>query len=160
MSMYVTVFLRIMLFVSLAVMVFDFLRVEQLFIQMERGYIDGFTVDIITWPGYVVIAVMTIFFIANIIQLILVKKNKNANKYAFLTIEYDVSDERAVENTRKAVSWAFVIILTYSFLILGSYMFVPNYFVDYIWYPLFTTASIPIVGLLTYLITYKVHQFK
>ena len=160
MNMYITVFLRIMLFVSLAVMVFDYLRVEQLFIQMDRGYIDGFEVHIVTWPGYIMIAVLILFLLANVIQFILVMKNKHAEKHAFLTIEYDISDERTVENTHKAVSFAFVIILTYSFLILGSYMFVPNYFVDYIWYPLFTTASIPIVGLMTYLISYKVLQNK
>lgn len=160
MNMYVTVFLRIMLFVSLAVMVYDFLRVEQLFIQMERGYIDGFDVYIVTWPGQVMISITILFVIANIIQLVLVMKKKNANRRAFLSFEYDVSDERTVENTRKAVSWAFSILLIYSFPIIGSYMLVPNYFLDYIWYPLFTTASIPIVGLLTYLITYKVLQYK
>ena len=36
MKIYITIFLRIMLFVSLAFLVFDYLRVEQLFIQMER----------------------------------------------------------------------------------------------------------------------------
>ena len=55
----------------------------------------------------------------------------------FLAAEYDVSDERAVQITHKAVSNAFVFILVYSFFIVGSYMFIPNYFVDYIWYPLF-----------------------
>ena len=51
MSMYIMVFLRIMLLVSLALMVFDYLRVEQLFIQMDRGFIDGFEVYITRWPG-------------------------------------------------------------------------------------------------------------
>lgn len=160
MSMYITVFLRIALFVSLAVMVFDFLRVEQLFIQMERGFIDGFSMTIVSWPGHVMITLAILCVIANIIQLVLVTRNKHAKKRALISFEYDVSDERAVENTRKAVSWAFSILLVYSFLILGSYMMIPNYFVDYIWYPLFTTASIPIVGLLTYLVSYKVLQFR
>lgn len=160
MNMYVTVFLRIALFVSLAVMVFDFLRVEQLFIQMERGFIDGFSVTIVSWPGHVMIGVAILVAIANIIQFVLVRKNKHAHKQAFISFEYDVSDERAVENTRKAVSWAFSILLVYSFLIIGSYIMIPNYFVDYIWYPLFTTTSIPIVGLLAYLVTYKVLQFR
>lgn len=160
MNMYMMVFLRIMLLVSLAVMVFDFLRVEQLFIQMERGFIDGFEVYVTRWPGYVMITITTLFTIANLIQFFRVWKDKRSVKSAFWVAEYDISDERAVQNTHKAVIAAFTILLFYSILIIGSYMFIPNYFVDYTWYPLFTTASIPIVGLLTYLITYKVLQYK
>ncbi|MFJ7934909.1 hypothetical protein [Sporosarcina sp. NPDC096371] len=160
MSMYIMVFLRIMLLVSLAFMVFDFLKVEQLFIQMDRGFIDGFEVYITRWPGYIAMTFTALFVIANLIQLFRVWKNKRSVMNAFLAPEYDVSDERAVQNTHKAVSLAFAVLLLYAFLIIGSYMYIPNYFVDYIWYPLFTTASIPIVGLLTYLITYKVLQFK
>lgn len=160
MSMYITVFLRIMLLLSLAVMVFDYLRVEQLFIQMDRGYIDGFEVFITRWPGFIFIIIVILFVIINTIQFILVRKNKHSVLNAFLAVEYDVSDERAVQITHKAVSNSFVFILVYSFFIVGSYMFIPNYFVDYIWYPLFTTVSIPIVGLLTYLISFKVLQHK
>lgn len=160
MSMYITVFLRIMLLLSLAVMVFDYLRVEQLYIQMDRGFIDGFEVFITRWPGFIFIIIVILFVIINTIQFILVRKNKHSVLNAFLAVEYDVSDERAVQITHKAVSNSFVFILVYSFFIVGSYMFIPNYFVDYIWYPLFTTVSIPIVGLLTYLISFKVLQHK
>ena len=160
MSMYITVFLRIMLLLSVAMMVFDFLRVEQLFIQMERGFIDGFEVSISRWPGYVFITITAFFIIVNLVQLLRVWKNKRSIISAFIAPEYDVSDERAVQNTHKAVSVAFAILLIYSFLIIGSYMYIPNYFVDHTWYPLFTTASIPIIGLLTYLVTYKVLQYK
>ena len=155
MKIYITIFLRIMLFVSLAFMVFEYLRVEQLFIQMERGFIDEISVGIIKWPVYVFVGVVVLLIVNEIIQFLQVRKNKNAVLSAYLTAEYDVSDERAVENTHKAVSLAFVTILTYSFFIIGSYLFIPNYFIDHIWYPMFTTASIPIVGLLMYLITYK-----
>ena len=155
MKIYISIFLRIMLFVSLAFMVFDYLRVEQLFIQMERGFIDEISVGIIKWPVYVFISVVVLLIVNEIIQFLQVRKNKNAVLSAYLTPEFDVSDERAVENTHKAVSLAFVTILTYSFFIIGSYLFIPNYFIDHIWYPMFTTASIPIVGLLMYLITYK-----
>ncbi len=144
-----------MFFVSLAFLVFEYLRVEQLFIQMERGFIDEISVDIIKWPVYVFIVVVVLLMANEIIQFLQVKKNKNSILSAYLTAEYDVSDERAVENTQKAVSLSFVVILSYSFFMIGSYLFIPNYFIDHIWFPLFTTASIPIVGLLTYLITYK-----
>jgi hypothetical protein len=155
MRIYITIFLRIMLFVSLAVLVFDYLRVEQLFIQMERGFIDDVSVRVIKWPGYVFISVVVLLMATEIIRFFQVRKNKNSILSAYLTSEYDVADERAVANTHKAVSLAFVVILTYSFFMIGSYLFIPNYFIDHIWFPLFTTASIPIVGLLTYLITYK-----
>lgn len=160
MKTYLTVFLRIALFVSLAGMVFDDFRIQQKFILMERGLIEEFIVDINTWPGKVFIVSTSLFLLATIIQSIGVIRNKNAIGKAFFTPEYDVSDERAVKNTQTAVSFAFSIILVYSFIVLGSYMFVPNYFIDYPWYPLFTTASIPIVGLLVYLITYKALECK
>ncbi|MDW0118211.1 hypothetical protein QTL97_14860 [Sporosarcina thermotolerans] len=160
MKMNIAVFLRIMLFISLSVMVYDYLKLEQSFIQMERGFIDGFSLYISPWPGLFVIITTILFLVANIVLVIIVWRNKNADKRSFLTFEYDVSDERAVGNTRKAVSHAFSILLIYSLLMIGSYMYIPNYFVDHIWYPLFTTASIPIVGLISYLIVYKVLQYK
>jgi hypothetical protein len=63
MRIYITIFLRIMLFVSLAVLVFDYLRVEQLFIQMERGFIDEVSVGVIKWPGYVFISVVVLLMV-------------------------------------------------------------------------------------------------
>ncbi|MGG0670093.1 hypothetical protein [Sporosarcina koreensis] len=160
MKMNIAVFLRIMLFISLSVMVYDYLKLEQSFIQMERGFIDGFSMYISPWPGNFFLITTLLFLLANIVIMINVWRNKNADKRSFLTFEYDVSDERAVGNTRKAVSHAFSILLIYSLLMIGSYMYIPNYFVDHIWYPLFTTASIPIVGLISYFIVYKVLQYK
>ncbi len=149
-----------MLFISLSVMVYDYLKLEQSFIQMERGFIDGFSMYISPWPGNFFLITTLLFLLANIVIMINVWRNKNADKRSFLTFEYDVSDERAVGNTRKAVSHAFSILLIYSLLMIGSYMYIPNYFVDHIWYPLFTTASIPVVGLISYFIVYKVLQYK
>lgn len=160
MKMNIAVFLRIMLFISLSVMVYDYLKLEQSFIQMERGFIDGFSMYISPWPGNFFLITTLLFLLANIVIMINVWRNKNADKRSYLTFEYDVSDERAVGNTRKAVSHAFSILLIYSLLMIGSYMYIPNYFVDHIWYPLFTTASIPIVGLISYFIVYKVLQYK
>lgn len=155
MKMYITVSLRILLFIATAWVVYDYLRVEQLFIQMERGFIDEFSVEVVTWPGIVFIISVILLILTISIQFFLVIKNKNSVLKAYYTPEFDVSDERAVENSQKSVGLAFSVILVYSFFILGSYMFLPNYFVDHIWYPMFTTASIPIVGLLIYLMTYK-----
>ncbi|MGE7543279.1 hypothetical protein [Sporosarcina newyorkensis] len=64
-NVFLAVSLRILLFVALAVMVFDFLRVEQLFIQMDRGLLDGFSVDISNWPGYMLLGILFLFIIAN-----------------------------------------------------------------------------------------------
>ncbi|WP_339250917.1 hypothetical protein NSQ43_13275 [Sporosarcina sp. FSL W8-0480] len=160
MKMNIAVFLRIMLLISLSVMVYDYLKIEQSFIQMERGFINEFSLYISPWPGHFVLITTILFLVANIIQIITVWRNKNADRRSFLTFEYDVSDERAVANTRKAVSYAFSILLVYSLLAIGSYMWIPNYFVDHIWFPLFTTASIPIIGLISYLIAYKVLHYK
>lgn len=155
MSMYISVILRCLLYVSLALMVYDFVRVEQYFEMMGRGYIDGFSVYISTWRGTFFLVSSILLVIANIIQFVLVKKNKNAQIKEYILPEYDVADERSVEVTGKAVRYAFVFILLFTFLLLGSYMFIPNYFLDYPWYPIFTTASIPVLGLIIYLLTFK-----
>ncbi|MBB4824203.1 hypothetical protein HNO89_001425 [Sporosarcina luteola] len=160
MRMYVAVFLRIMLFISTSLLVYDFLVIEQNFIKMERGFTSGFEVYISPWPGYIFVGSALFFLIANLLQYLSVRRDKKSDIKAFMSFEYDVSDERAVANTRKAVSIAFALLLVYSLLMIGSYMSIPNYFVDHIWFPLFTTASIPIFGLLVYLIAYKVLQYK
>lgn len=156
MNMSLTVILRALLYASLAFMVYDFVRVQQQFELLSRGYIDGFSVYISNWPGQLFIVITIILLLMNVVQLIVVKKNKQAKIKDYILPEYDVSDERSVEVTGKAVRISFVFILVYSFFLLGSYMFIPNYFLDYIWYPMFSTASIPIVGLIIYLISFRV----
>ncbi|WP_336823434.1 hypothetical protein [Sporosarcina sp. USHLN248] len=160
MKVTIAVFLRAMFLISTALMVYDYIKIEQYFIQMERGIIDGFEVYISPFYGNLFAVVSVLFLLANIIQLIVVKRNKNAEVKSFLTFEYDVTDERTVDITRKSVSYAFAVLLIYSLIVIGSYMFIPNYFLDYPWYPIFATASIPIVGLITYLISFKVYQYK
>ncbi|WP_255639758.1 hypothetical protein [Aquibacillus saliphilus] len=156
MKLYFTVILRSLLYVSLAVMVYEFVRVEQYFELLGRGYIDGFSVNIGNQAGQIFVVITIILVILNVLQLLVMKKNKQAKVEDYILPEYDASDERSVEITGKSVRFAFVFVLLYSFLILGSYMFVPNYFLDYVWYPMFTTASIPVVGLIVYLISFKV----
>jgi len=156
MNMSLTVILRALLYASLAFMVYDFVRVQQQFELMNRGYIDGFSVYINKLPGQLFIVFTIILLLMNVVQLIVVKKNKQAKIKDYILPEYDVSDERSVEVTGKAVRISFVFILVYSFFILGSYMFIPNYFLDYVWYPMFSTASIPIVGLIIYLVSFRV----
>ncbi|WP_391115763.1 hypothetical protein [Psychrobacillus sp. L3] len=85
----------------------------------------------------------------------MVKKKKHAQIKDYIIPEYDVQDERAVVITGKAVRYAFVFILLYIFLMLGSYKFIPDYFLDYPWHHIFTTASIPVFGLIIYLLTFK-----
>lgn len=155
MRMYLTVLLRCLLYVSLALMVYDFVRIEQYFEMLGRGYIDGFSIYVSTWRGTFLLVVGIVLAIVNIIDWIIVKKKKHAQIKEYIISEFDVSDERTVEVTGKAVRYAFVFILFYTFLLLGSYMFIPNYFLDYPWYPVYTTASIPILGLIIYLATFK-----
>ncbi|MFC4025536.1 hypothetical protein ACFOUV_17285 [Oceanobacillus longus] len=156
MKLYFTVILRSLLYVSLAIMVYDFVKVEQQFELLRRGYINEFSVSIGNQAGLVFVVITIILAIMNVIQLLVMKKNKQAKVEDYMLPEYDSSDERSVEITGKAVRFAFVFVLLYSFLVLGSYMFIPTYFLDYVWYPMFTTASIPVVGLIAYLISFKV----
>ncbi|MGM0845691.1 MAG: hypothetical protein ACQEUT_11995 [Bacillota bacterium] len=156
MKLYLIVLLRSLLFVSLAIMVYDVVWVEQQFELMQRGYIEGFSTEVSTLMGQVFIIITIILVILNVVQMIAMKRNKQAKAEDYILPEYDASDERSVEITGRAVRFAFGFVLLYSFLILGSYMLVPNYFLDIVWYPMFTTASIPVVGLIAYLIAFKV----
>lgn len=156
MNMSITVLLRILFFASFALMVYDFVRLEQQFELMERGYTEGFSTYIVNWPGKLFLVLTILLLVVNVIQFIVLRKRKHAHLKEYILPEYDVADERSVEITGKAVRIAFVFILLYSFLVIGSYMLIPNYFLDYVWYPMFTTASIPILGLLVYLISYRV----
>ena len=70
---------------------------------MERGIIDEIYLGVNTWPVYVFIGVVVLLITNELIQFFQVKKNKNSILSAYFTAEYDVSDERAVENTHKAV---------------------------------------------------------
>ncbi|WP_042220673.1 hypothetical protein [Oceanobacillus manasiensis] len=153
-----TVILRSLLFVSLAVMVYDSVRVEQKFELLGRGYIDGFSVNISNQAGIIFLVIFILFFILNVIQIVVMKRNKSkqAKVEDYLLPEYDTSDERAVDITGRAVRFSFGFILMYTFIILGSYMFIPTYFLDYVWYPMFSTASIPVFGLIVYLISFKI----
>jgi hypothetical protein len=155
MRMYITVILRCLLYVSLALMVYDYVRIDMYFEMMGRGYIEGFSVYISTWRGHLFGIIGIVLVVVNVIDFVIMKKKKHAKMKEYIISEYDVTDERAVEITGKAVRYAFVFILFYTFLLLGSYMFIPNYFLDYPWYPIFTTASIPVFGLIIYLLTFK-----
>lgn len=157
MKMYMTVMLRCLLFVSLAWMVYDVVSIEQQFELMERGYTDGFTIYIWNkWPGQLFMVVTGILLLLNIIQLIAARKNKKAKAEDYILPEYDTSDERTTEITGRAVRIAFASVLLSSFFILGSYMLVPNYFLDYVWYPMFLTAAIPVIGLVVYLLSFRI----
>lgn len=157
MKLYFTIILRILLYVSLAVMVYDIVRVEQKFELLGRGYIEEFSLNIGNHQVGVVFIVTTIILaIMNVIQLFVMQKKKQSQVEDYILPEYDSTDERSVEITGKAVRIAFVFILVYSLFVLGSYIYVPNYFLDYVWFPMFTTASIPVVGLIVYLISFKV----
>ncbi|WP_113927987.1 hypothetical protein [Bacillus sp. P14.5] len=156
MKLYLIVLLRSLLFVSLAVMVYDVVWVEQQFELLGRGYIDGFSTNVNNLMGQIFMILTAILVILNAIQMFSMKKKKQAKVEDYILPEYDASDERTVEITGRAVRFAFGFVLLFSFLILGSYMFIPTYFLDFAWYPMFTTASIPIAGLIVYLISFKV----
>lgn len=149
--------LRVMLYVSLATMVIFYVTVEQNVLLMVRGYEEGFYVtfgpkiygDIFLIIGFTLI-------IANLIQFWKIRKTKHVRLEDYILPEYDVSDERAREITGRAVKYAFGAILLYSFFALGSYMVIPEYFLDNMWYPMAITASIPIIGLIVYYASYQV----
>lgn len=149
--------LRIMLYVSLATMVIFYVTVEQNVLLMVRGYEEGFEVTF--GPkiyGVIFLMIGFTLIIANLIQFWKIRKTKHLRLEDYLLPEYDVSDERARDITGRAVKYAFGAILLYSFFALGSYMVIPEYFLDYMWYPMAITASIPIIGLIVYYASYQV----
>ncbi|OZS78090.1 hypothetical protein CF394_07600 [Tetzosporium hominis] len=157
MKVTLTTLLRVMLYASLAVMVTYYVTAEQSALLMVRGYEEGF--DVTLGPpiyGQLFLLVTFTLLIVNVIQLWKVRKSKTIRLEDYILPEYDVSDERARDITGRAVKYAFGAILLYSFFALGSYMYIPQYFLDYMWYPFMITASIPIVGLIVYYTSYKV----
>lgn len=149
--------LRVMLYVSLATMVIFYVTVEQNVLLMVRGYEEGFEVTF--GPrifGEIFLLIGFILVVANLIQFWKIRKTKHVRLEDYILPEYDVSDERARDITGRAVKYAFGAILLYSFFALGSYMVIPEYFLDYMWYPMAITASIPIVGLLVYYVSYQI----
>ncbi|XKH49811.1 hypothetical protein LG275_09230 [Chryseomicrobium palamuruense] len=161
MKVTLTTLLRIMLYLSLATMVIFYVTAEQRALLAIRGYEEGFTV-VLGPPifGQIFLVIVFTLLLVNLIQLWKVRKSKTIRIEDYILPEYDVSDERAREITGRAVKYAFVAILLYSFFALGSYMYIPEYFLDYMWYPIAVTASIPIVGLIVYYSSYKILHLR
>lgn len=157
MKVTLTTILRVLLFVVMATMVSYMVTLRQKVMLMERGYEDGFDVAIGP-PIYGTLFLITgITLIAvNLVDIWKIRKKKAIRIEDYLLPEYDASDERARDITGRSVKFAFVAILVYSFLALSSYIYIPEYFLDYMWYPMVITASIPIVGLLVYYASYQV----
>lgn len=94
MNLSFTIFLRSLLYVSLAFMVYDFVRVEQQFELMSRGYIEGFSIYTNNWAGIFFIIITILLLILNIIQFILVSKKKmqNLKNISFPSMTFLMSD--------------------------------------------------------------------
>ena len=65
-------------------------------------------------------------------------------------------DERDAEITGKSAKAAFSVIIVATFVVLAFFALVIPYLDDPLPYSVFTIAALPIIGLLTYFITYRV----
>ena len=65
-------------------------------------------------------------------------------------------DEREAEITGKSAKVAFSVIIIATFLVLAFFVLVIPYLNNPLPYSVFTIAALPMIGLLTYFITYRV----
>ncbi|SES12333.1 hypothetical protein [Psychrobacillus sp. OK032] len=65
-------------------------------------------------------------------------------------------DERESEITGKSAKAAFSVVIVFSFVILSLFPMAISFFNELAAYSVFAVAALPIIGLITYFITYKV----
>lgn len=157
MKVAVTTILRILVFVLMAFMASNIVTNRQALILAERGYEEWFTITIGPQIYGTVFLLLAFTLIGlNVLDIWKIRKKKSVRIEDYLLPEYGASDERARDITGRSVKFAFVAILFYSFMALYSYIHIPEYFLDYMWYPMAITASIPIIGLIVYYASYQV----
>ena len=107
--------------------------------------------------------ILPIFFAMDGINNLLNKKKRQdgtVNMREFLLPEFNHSDEREAVLTGKSAKAALAVVLFYTVFILLSYSLFTNSQIPATTYMIFATASIPIVGLLTYYLSYRYYYAK
>ncbi|MFJ7972323.1 hypothetical protein [Psychrobacillus sp. NPDC096389] len=159
-TLLITIILRILLIISFAVHMFPSVKSSQLSKMLMNNQISyEFYVENNTHSIYYSIP----FFILVLLNAWFIYSNsKKRNKGRILMKEIVIpevnldDDERESEITGRSAKAAFSVVIVCSFLLLSIFPMATTFFGELIAYSVFAVAALPIVGLLTYLITYKV----
>ncbi|TQR17949.1 hypothetical protein [Psychrobacillus soli] len=159
-TLLITIILRILLIISFAVHVFPSMKSSQLSKMLMNKQISyDFYVENGIYSNYYSIP----FFILVLLNVWFTYFNsKKRNNGRILMKEIVIpevnldDDERESEITGKSAKVAFSVIIVFSFLLLSLFPMATTFFDELIAYSVFAVAALPIIGLLTYLITYKV----
>jgi hypothetical protein len=155
----ITVVLRICLIISFAVLAFVLLKNAQLsdmFLKKEVSYEYYIENEIkVVWYQLVVLLFTSINSMYTQYQS--KKRNNGRIKMKEVVIPEMVhKDERESEITGKSAKAAFSFMFVFSFILIISFSLVPYAMNNPLPYAIFSIASLPIIGFLAYLITYKV----
>lgn len=159
-TLLITIILRILLIISFAVHMFPSVKSSQLSKMLMNNQIS--------YEFYVENNIHSIYYSIPFFILVLLNawfiysNSKKRNKGRILMKEIVIpevnldDDERESEITGRSAKAAFSVVIVCSFLLLSIFPLATTFFGELIAYSVFAVAALPIVGLLTYLITYKV----
>lgn len=159
-TLLITIILRILLIISFAVHMFPSVKSSQLSKMLMNNQIS--------YEFYVENNIHSIYYSIPFFILVLLNawfiysNSKKRNKGRILMKEIVIpevnldDDERESEITGRSAKAAFSVVIVCSFLLLSIFPMATTFFGELIAYSVFAVAALPIVGLLTYLITYKV----
>ncbi|WP_144510056.1 hypothetical protein [Bacillus sp. FJAT-22090] len=156
----ITIILRILLIISFALLAFMQVKatqLSQLFLDKEISYEYYREHDINT--GWFTV-IFSILITINSYYTNYISKKRNNGRILMKEIvlpEVNLdNDERESEITGKSAKAAFSVIIVATFIMLIIFALVIPYLDNPLPYSVFLIAALPIIGLLTYFITYKV----
>lgn len=159
-TLLITIILRILLIISFAMHMFPSVKSSQLSKMLMNKQIS--------YDYYVANHVYSIYYSIPFLILVLLNvwftyfNSKKRNNGRILMKEIVIpeinldDDERESEITGKSAKAAFSVVIVFSFVILSLFPLAITFFDELTAYSVFTVAALPIIGLVTYLITYKV----
>lgn len=154
---------RILFFVAIALYIYHFFKLNEFNLlfdtrEIEFTEYDALRKSIIPYQ----FALMIFIIFSSIVNF----KNKKLradgriNLREYLLPEFNHSDERESTLTGKAAKASLAIIIAYTGILLFSYALLIDTFKTMPSLVIFTTASIPIVGLIAYYLSYRYYYAK
>lgn len=155
----ITVILRILLIISFAILAFVNLKNNQLsdmFLNNEISF-DYYIDNRLNAGWYGLLVVLMGIINSSYTQYQSKKRNNGRIKMKEVVIpEMTHDDEREFEITGKSAKAAFSVMFVFIFPLLISFSLIPYAINAPLTYAIFAIATLPIIGFITYLITYKV----
>lgn len=155
----IIVILRILLIISFAILAFVHLKNNQLsdmFWNKEISF-DYYREKRLNAGWYGIIAIFIGIINSSYTQYLSKKRNNGRIKMKEVVIpEMIHEDERESDITGKSAKAAFSVMVVFTIPLLISFSLVPYAVLAPLTYAIFAIAILPIIGFITYLITYKV----